>query len=755
MSERISKRLIEPCRPSMTTLCPTMDLVATVSQKNTVDVWRFNGQRVFGFTSVEDEPDRKVDGVSWRSDGKIIAVALSTALVVLIDSFAGKVAHQIHVASASPHRPTPPNEDYPATFLSLQAHFSNASQVKRQLEDVKRESALYPAAPIPSLEDLLGLKADIAKLLKVKADLPRELSRLEVEVALPKLSTLPATGADDELFSSRHAIDTMFHPHSVSTEDKSDLINVLIASAIDCVVQVSMFDSFVIGTVNLGSALPKSMKDARIRHSISHPLLSTHYVTIEAGRPGSLASSTHLVSLDLRYISQTNHNLPLLATKVTQLQNLLRYLLQISNQLSAEVRTAFDLPSRFVENVNESLTEQDSSADFMTESYHLILTGTCSDNFREWLVDQVGDRGLKRWEKAVGDCLDMIRRMTSECLLPAIERAQIVISRLDGLSRFADTATRMGLEEQKIRVLREVLDALSIHCEDMLRDVCSEIREFAAFMRWLKWEAEVQTLGEDSERAEELRESYQGESEIRIVLDYIESAMKKSRVTLYVKADPKQELEELQQETEIVNFYKKARRTSNMASLPALSDLLRVLELRSKEVFDCIADTLRKSILVEHITELPRLSRSHQRIVFDQEQGHHSLHILHHDDQSPTAVQVLSINLTAGSRSGTASGVKTIVQLPAETQLLDFKIRNDHECLMLVTEESSGDRLILTRPLSGENHDWEERHRFVSGGIGSGMQAGLLEVNGREGSNSVVVMDANEMGFVIVDIATE
>jgi anaphase-promoting complex subunit 4 len=731
-----------------------MDLVATVSQKNTVDIWRFNGQRVFGFAVPDNEPDRSVDGLAWRSDGKIIAVALSAGLVVLIDSFDGKVAHQIHITNTSSSRPAPSGEQSSTIFLSLQTHFANAVHVKRQLEDAQSASGLFPAAKIPSLEDLLGLNTDIAKLLKVKADLPRELTSLEVEAALPKLSTLPATGAEDELFSSRHAIDTMFHPQSASAEDKSDLINVLLASAAGCVVQVSMFDSFVIGSVSLGFALPKSITDARIRHSVSHPFLSTHYMTIEAGRSGDSSGSSHLVSLDLRYISQTVHNLPLLASKVTQLQNLLRYLLQISNQLSAEVRTAFDLPSRFVENVNESLGEHDSSADFMTESYHLIVTGMCSENFREWLVDQVGDRGLKRWEKAVGDCLDMIRRMTSECLLPAIERAQIVVSRLDGLSRFADTASRMGLEEQKIRTLREVLDALSIHCEDMLRDVCAEIREFAAFMRWLRWEAEVQTLGEDSERAEELRESYQGESEIRIVLDYIESAMKKSRITLYVKADPQQELdEELRQETEIVNFYKKARSANNTTSLPALSDLLQVLESRSEEVFNNIADTLRKSILVEYVTELPWMGKSHQRIVHEREKGQHSLYILHHDDETPAAVQLLSINLIASSRSGTPSKTEIRIQLPAETRLLDVKIWNDHECLILVADETSGDSLILSRSLSGDGSNWEERHRFVGGGIGSGMQAGLLEVNGREGSSSVVVMDSNEMGFVVVDTA--
>ena len=149
-------------------------------------------------------------------------------------------------------------------------------------------------------------------------------------------------------------------------------------------------------------------------------------------------------------------------------------------------------------------------------------------------MDEVGDRGLKRWEKTVGDCLDLIRRMMSECLLPAIERCQVVISRLDGLSRFTETARRLGLDEKGIRSIREVLDVLTLLCEDLLRDVCVEIREFSAFMRWIKWEAEVEALEEGSERAEEMRESYNGEAELRMVLDYISGAMQKSRIAAYI-----------------------------------------------------------------------------------------------------------------------------------------------------------------------------------------------------------------------------
>ena len=68
MRELLSKRLTEPCQPELSSCCPAIDLVATVTQRNSIDVWRLNGQAVFGLTGDEDE-DYSVDGLAWKSDG--------------------------------------------------------------------------------------------------------------------------------------------------------------------------------------------------------------------------------------------------------------------------------------------------------------------------------------------------------------------------------------------------------------------------------------------------------------------------------------------------------------------------------------------------------------------------------------------------------------------------------------------------------------------------------------------------------------
>lgn len=760
MEERAVKRLLEPCRRSLTAFCPTMDLVATVSKKDTVDVWRYNGQRVFGLMP-EDDPTQ-ICGVAWRPDGKMLAVTMADGRVLLIDSFSGKVAHQLRIKTPQQHDnasqlTTHAGEPNGAGFwnISWHSHFTDIGQTRQQLAET--DNTVW-------LDDLLSLNSDVKKLLKAKANLPRELARLEVDVALPKLSTLPSTGADDDIFSTRQSIDNLFHARNAETGQSTgggDAVDVVLTSTANCMLHVSIFDSFNVGLVDLNQALPKGLKATRIAHETSHPLITTHFVAVNAvadgpdtKRSSTLVGTLHLLGLDLRFISQTSYTLPILVTKATQLQNLLRYIQQVSDQLSAEIRTAFDLPSRFVENINETLAEEDESVNFMTEAYRLIVTGVCDDKFREWIVDQVGERGLKRWEKAVGDCLDMIRRMTSECLAPAIERAQMVLSRLDGLSRFADVASQLGLDAKDTRSVRDALDALTIHCEDMLRDVSTEIREFAAFMRWLKWETEVQTLGEDSERAEEMRETYNGEAEIRTVLDYIESAMKKSRLTRYVSSNAQQPPSDtLMSDSDISASYRKLRTTEKGDELPKLSDLVQVVRSRSNQVFESIAETLRKNILVSYIGELPTMARLDSWSVSSVESDQLLLHIIGHDQEEADAITHVVVQAETDSRRSSRIVKSASLQLPSEQsgRTLDVKLGGDGSLLALVADGSGQNRAIVRRALSKDNAKWETQHLFPDGSMGGGMSPGRILVNQRRGRRSLVVVDEEEMGFVVLD----
>ena len=737
---------------------------------------------------LDDDDDYSVDGLAWKSDGTfrslpllspleltvlighMLAVAISNGTVLLIDSFSGKSAHHLRVApeksvdipnwSSSQSSPKSCKvSSKPRSNVSWSTHFVSATSTRAQLQATTSDVVL---------DDLLGLNTDISKLLEAKANLPRQLAQLDIETSLPKLSTLPATGKDDDVFSTRASVDTIFHPQSSTAPQRKasgDTVDVLTARTRDCLMHLRIFDSFEIGNVDASQALPKGLEGRRIVQHASNPLLSSRYFVIEAERDGHTPragsntkeeASLHVVGLDLRFISQSSYNLPLVATKATQLQNLLRYISQIQTQLSQEVRTAFDLPSRFLRNVNESLAEQDSSASFSTAAYDLVVTGEIQPRLKEWLVDEVGERGLKRWEKAVGDCLDLIRRMMSECLLPAIERCQVVVSRLDGLSRFSDTANRLGLDEKGIRSVRDTLDVLTILCEDLLQNVCVEVREFAAFMRWLKWEAEVEGLEEGSERAEEMRESYNGEAELRMVLDYISGAMQKSRVTEYI--DISKDAAEGKQtdgldESQFYVSYKKGRKEdSRKVQLPKLGDVVQLLKDRSQEVFKGIADTLRKNILSSYVAELDEdadTSVMDCRVTQSEAaEGAYEVCIM---ARSKSRAEEMMISTSKGdSVRGTKAAAMEKQKVVAKGEIMDFKFTDAGGFIALV--KSGNDRQLSWRAIDGM--EWETRFHFPSGNMSGGMRPSRLEVNSRKGRRTVAVLDEAGMGFVVLSLDT-
>ena len=99
----------------------------------------------------------------------------------------------------------------------------------------------------------------------------------------------------------------------------------------------------------------------------------------------------HIVPLDLRLLSNAGRYLSLLASKSTQLHNVLRYVHQVQRLMYNDFKTSQDLPSKFIANIEESLHEQ-RDCNWMQAAYHLVVTGNCYPEVKEWLVDQLGER---------------------------------------------------------------------------------------------------------------------------------------------------------------------------------------------------------------------------------------------------------------------------------------------------------------------------------------------------------------------------
>lgn len=191
----------------------------------------------------------------------------------------------------------------------------------------------------------------------------------------------------DDVFSSRASVDAIFHSNKTS----SDTVDVLVVGFDDGTIHLRIFDCFEIGSFDLGSPDPV-LKSCRPLLHAAHPMSSTHALLISTrGSESEKTTPLRLLTLDLRFITKSGRYLSLLASKTTQLQNLLRYIGQVQRQIQLEWKNALELPARFMRSINDDLQAK-CHCDFVTGLYHLVVTGDCFEPLKEFLVDIVSER---------------------------------------------------------------------------------------------------------------------------------------------------------------------------------------------------------------------------------------------------------------------------------------------------------------------------------------------------------------------------
>ncbi|KAJ5551842.1 Anaphase-promoting complex subunit 4 [Penicillium sp. DV-2018c] len=517
------------CKAQAVAYCPSMDLIALATEDEELRVFRLNGQRVFGGSFGgdpylgEDEEDGEIRGMAWKDNGRLLAVACGDGSLRIINSHSGKTVHhyqsyqQQESGTNSSERAMPK-----ATCVGWDVNFTDSKAAQRQLHE---------SAGQVSMEDMLNPGVYPSKATALfKADLPRELALLDIECSLPKLSTLPATGGDDDVFSSRVLLDSIFH----SSKGNEDSVDVLSVGFDDGTVHLRIFDCFEIGSSSIGLS-PGVSDSCRILRHASHPFSSTHALLTSPAQ-GDSRGSLELVTMDLRFITKSGRYLSVLASKTTQLQNMLRYIGQVQRQIELEWKNAQELPARFLRSINMDLQEK-CQCDFITAIYHLLVTGHCLEPLKEFLTDIVGDRGQKRWDKAVASGYENIRRLTHECLLPVLERSQVLLSRLIGLSKFQKLSDVLGLDTIKLNAIGETLDCLHLLAHRILLHANEELQQFTSFSSWLRFEINIlnlEPLSQTWEDAQEKRDTI----EVPTTVKYITGALTKSALRNFIRQLP-------------------------------------------------------------------------------------------------------------------------------------------------------------------------------------------------------------------------
>lgn len=221
------------------------------------------------------------------------------------------------------------------------------------------------------------------------------------------------------------------------------------------------------------------------------------------------------------------------------------------------------------------------------------------------MFELMHEQGHKRWEKAATTGYENVRRLAHENLLPALERFDVLVSRLRGLSKFQDSNATLGLSTQELNNVLDTVNCVQLLAHDILLSAGSELRQFLAFSTWLRCEIETQSTDPTSASAEEA-----AEKENRIdhakVLEYIGGAMTQSRLLRFfdirTPVDVRSTWDLAADGTSLYDTYKREHQRSQQGQppklkLPGLQELSTHLAAQCELVFKRIAETQRRNVM--------------------------------------------------------------------------------------------------------------------------------------------------------------
>ncbi|KAK3313486.1 anaphase-promoting complex, cyclosome, subunit 4-domain-containing protein [Apodospora peruviana] len=563
---------------------PVIDLTATVSS-DTLSVWRPNEQLV----GKHAERGQRVVALRWKEDGQFLAAGWSDGVVRLIGLESSKAMHHIRVSSGDGKS----NEQI--EFIAW----------SRNLTGDRRESKGSNSKKL----DGTGIEVDDDGTEKSILDLPHELTFLEIETALPKLSPLPVSGGgsgnDMFIFSTTSSLDFVF---PTPRPEDADTVHVMMLGTADGQIHLSIYDSFVIGMFQVPSFEGENMLQL-CRHG-SHPDLSTHSLVLR-DKSGDGTKLYH-VPMDLTFVHSSPVNLSLLASKTTTLQNLLRYLKQAQSHMASEWKSTRELPARFLAGVEEDLAKMEGGPVTVVQAlYHTVATGHVFPAMKEWLVDSLAERGHKRWDKAVMSGLTNLRSLVHQNYIPALERCGIILSRLLGIARFHDSAREsIGFTAAHISRLMEIVACLTVVSNNVLLGVMDELEHFRVFSGWLRMQ--IDQLASSASTADELTER-EATMDHAKVLTYVQRYLVKSPLATYfdeiTKEAEDKDLAGVEDAESLLDLLdrqltRQAAGQSYMKALPHIEFLLGYLTNRANAVFRDIAEAEKRSVRFGQATGL-------------------------------------------------------------------------------------------------------------------------------------------------------
>lgn len=278
---------------------------------------------------------------------------------------------------------------------------TNDSMSEEWLTRLFGRHGIQKRAKTLSTEDDLELQAQKAST----HDLPRQLAFIDVESVLPRLSPIPArttAGGRYEMFATQAALDDYFNSMQRKDRLAADVMFVGHSSGHNRVIVDDILEiKYNPPPVSDASSVDEDEREegklslAPLSYA-SHPRSKQHALLraepeadVEDVNKGYRNLTLSL--FDIPLMASGGSHLHLIVSRTAQLRDLCGYITYSIICAKSDWTTHTNLPSRFMENVNETLEEKDEGV-LEHNLYHLAMTGNFSLTILEWLRDELAER---------------------------------------------------------------------------------------------------------------------------------------------------------------------------------------------------------------------------------------------------------------------------------------------------------------------------------------------------------------------------
>ncbi|KAK4881685.1 hypothetical protein RN001_005004 [Aquatica leii] len=393
-----------------------MDLVAITNVKGEVALHRLSWTRAWCLS-----PPREnvvVQGLAWRPDGRVLAIAYSSGEVHLINVENKNVLHKIKI------------EGNVTCILwtreKPEKTSSTLNEEEEQLDYMKYMD--YSSKYLPELSPLSSLS--------------------------PTMTNLQDENLNSNLFQEQKEL------------------NLLIIGTDDGYLRISIFGQFVCAQVNMSDYL--GHKCTIISTYLSDDL-SLMYVTVKHEKIIKII----LIKTDI--FKTHTKELFAIALKDAYLYNLITYLSNIIILIKESWETSLLEMDAKLSKYASKVPDGVLSADFL----ELLMFGITSDEMQEFLLQDLTEKGLKKFGQVFEMCYASIQKLLLKHVTKAGQNITYHLSELRGMARLEHNFKKVGLSEASITEAIIASGSFLIKGGEIHQIINHFMINYKAFFRWL------------------------------------------------------------------------------------------------------------------------------------------------------------------------------------------------------------------------------------------------------------------------------